>query len=94
MVSQYIAGKSWAELHEYTATKIRLEDGEVSAAQLTIPTSFKILQQKDIWICDTGASSHSTNSSSDAQNAKDTGSASLGHAGHALKATKTIDLPG
>ena len=73
---------------------IRLEDGEVSAAQLTIPTSFAVLQQTDIWICDTGASSHSTNNSSGGQNVKDTGSVSLGHAGEALKATKTIDLPG
>ena len=60
---------------------IRLEDGEVSAAQLTIPTSFAVLQQTDIWICDTGASSHSTNNSSGGQNVKDRGSASLGHAG-------------
>ena len=27
---------------------IRLKDGEVSAAQLTIPTSFAVLQQTDI----------------------------------------------
>ena len=67
-----------AELHEYTAAKIRLEDGEVSATQLTIHTSFEVLQHIDIWICDTGASSHSTNSSSGAQTVKDTGSASLG----------------
>ena len=73
---------------------IRLEDGEVSAAQLTIPTSFAVLQQTDIWICDNGTSSHSTNNSYGGQNVKDTGSASLGHAGEALKATKTIDLPG
>ena len=36
--------------------EIRLEDGEVSASQLIIPTSFTVLQQIDIWICDTGAS--------------------------------------
>ena len=73
---------------------IRLEDGEMSAAQLTIPTSFAVLQQPDIWICDTGASSHSTNNSNGGKNVKDTRSASLGHAGEALKATKTIDLSG
>ena len=66
----------------------------MSASQLTIPTSFAVLQQIDIWICATGASSHSTNNSSGGQNVKDTGIASLGHAGEALKATKTIDLPG
>ena len=73
---------------------IRLEDREVLASQLKIPTSFAVLQQTDIWICDTGASSHSTNNSSGGPNVKDTGSASLGHAGEALKATKNMDLPG
>ena len=52
------------EHHEYTAAKIMMEDGEVSASQLTIPTSFGVLQQTDVWIYDTGASSHSTNNSS------------------------------
>ena len=82
------------KIEETGSAEIMLEDGEVSASQLTIPTSFGVLQQTDVWICDTGASSHSTNSSSGGQNVKDTGSASLGHAGQALKATKTIDLPG
>ena len=67
---------------------------EVSAQQLMIPTSFEMLSQQDIWICDTGASSHSTNDKSGATNEKNTGSASLGHAGQALKATMTIDLAG
>ena len=80
------------ELPKITAAKIRLEDGELSAAQLMVPTLFEILQQKDIWICDTSASSYLSNSSSGTHNVKDTGSASLGHAGQALKATKTIDL--
>ena len=56
--------------------------------------SFVVLQQTDIWICDTGASSHSTKNSSGRQNVKVMGSASLGHTGETLKATKTIDLPG
>ena len=67
---------------------------EVSVPQLVIPTTFEMLSQPDVWICDTGASSHSTNDNSGARNEKDTGSASLGHAGQALKATMTIDLLG
>ena len=54
---------------------------EVSAQQLMVPTSFKMLSQPDIWICDTGASSHSTNDKSGAVNERNNGSASLGHAG-------------
>ena len=59
-----------------------------------VPTSIKMLSQPDIWICDTGASSHSTNKKSGAKNERNTGSASLGHAGQAFKATMTVDLPG
>ena len=67
---------------------------EVSATKLEIPASFKILYQNDIWICDTGASSHSTPYRLGARNKRASGSASLGHAGEAVKATSTIDLPG
>ena len=67
---------------------------EVSATKLEIPASFEILYQNDIWICDTGASSHSTPYRLGARNERASGSASLGHAGEAVKATSTIDLPG
>ena len=50
-----------------------------------------MLSQPDIWICDTGASSHSTNDKSGAVNERNNGSASLGHA---LKSTLTVNLPG
>ena len=59
-----------------------------------MPTTFEILYEDDVWICDTGASSHSTNNKSGARNEKTSGSASLGHTGEAVKATSTIDLPG
>lgn len=67
---------------------------EAAAAQLDMPVSFDLLYQDDIWICDTGASSHSSNSRSGAQNERKSGSTSLGHAGEAIEATSTIDLPG
>ena len=66
----------------------------MAAAKLDIPRSFEMLYQNDIWICDTGASSHSTNKKTGAENEKESRSASLGHAGEALEATSTIDLPG
>ena len=51
-----------------------------SAQQLMVPTSFEMLSQPDIWICDMGTSSHSTNDKSGAVNERNNGSASLGHA--------------
>ena len=71
-----------------------LESNKVSATKLGIPTSFEILYQSDIWIYNTGASSHSTNNRSGAKNQRDSGSPSLGHDGQAVEATSTIDLPG
>ena len=35
-------------IEEAGPAEIRLEDGEVSASQLTIPTSFGVLQQTDV----------------------------------------------
>ena len=52
----------------------------------------EILYQSDIWICDTGASSHSTNNRSGAKTERDSGNTSLGHAGHSVEVTSTIDL--
>ena len=57
-----------------------------TADQLEMPVSFELLKQKDIWICDTGASTHSTYNKEGATNERQTGSASLGHAGTAVKA--------
>ena len=62
--------------------------------KLMMPVSFELLKQEDIWICDTGASTHSTYNKGGATNERQTGSASLGHAGTAVKAESTIDIPG
>ena len=67
---------------------------EASVAKLEMGVSFDMLKDDEIWICDTGASSHSTNCITGASNQRDSGSASIGHAGQAVRATKTIDLSG
>ena len=61
---------------------------------MEVPASFDILSEDDIWICDTGASSHSTHNKSGATNVRASGSTSLGHTGDALQATSTFDLAG
>ena len=67
---------------------------EVSAMKLNMPISFELLGESDIWICDTGASSHSCGDNSGAINVRESGSTSLGHAGAAVQATHTFDLLG
>ena len=67
---------------------------EASIVKMEMPTSFELLYSDDIWICDTGASSHSSKSNNGAKNVKANGSQSLGHAGKAVEATNTMDLPG
>ena len=59
-----------------------------------VPASMDVLRDANIWICDSGASNHSTNSDVGARNKRDTTSASLGHVGQAVKATSSIDVPG
>ena len=59
-----------------------------------VPASMDALCDANIWICDSGASNHSTNSDAGARNKRDTTSASLGHVGQAVKATSSIDVPG
>lgn len=67
---------------------------EFGLGQLVIPATLDILCESDVWICDTGASSRSTNNNPGASNVKELGSASLGHTGSAVKATSTIDVTG
>ena len=67
---------------------------EVAMSKLDVPMTMDILSEDDIWICDSGASSHSTKSEKGARNKKDTSSTSVGHAGPAIKATSSIDVPG
>ena len=53
-----------------------------------------ILRKEDIWICDTGASNHSTNSDACARDRRETNSSSVGHVGPVVKATSSIGIPG
>ena len=75
---------------------IELIDGTFSGEFSTMATiaSFDILHCSDIWICDMGASCHSTNSIAGSTNVRSCGSDSIGHAGKALRSMKTIDIPG
>ena len=63
-------------------------------SKVDVPMTMDILSEDDIWICDSGASSHSTKSEVGARNKKDTLSTSVGHTGPAIKATSSIDVPG
>ena len=67
---------------------------ETSNVKMEMSTSFELLYSDDIWICDTGASSHSSKSNSGAKNVRSNGSQSLGHSGKAVEAISTMDLPG
>ena len=53
-----------------------------------------ILRQENVWICNTGASTHVTWSNSGAKNIRDTMIYSLGYAGSAMESTALIDSPG
>ena len=59
-----------------------------------MPSSFELLYSGDIWICNTGASSHLGKSNCGATNVKSNGSQSLGHSGKSMEAMNTMDLPG
>ena len=61
---------------------------------LETPVPFALLAQEDIFICDTGASSHATNNKKGATNIRVDESSSLGHAGEAVETKLTIDIPG
>ena len=73
---------------------VRKSETEMSAAKLNIPMRFEMLYESDIWIGDSGASSHSTNNKTGTVNERHFGSASLGHTREAVKATSTIDVFG
>jgi hypothetical protein len=73
---------------------VRKGETEMSAAKLDVPMCFEMLYESDIWIDDSGTSSHSTNYKTGAVNERQFGSASLGHTGEAVKATSTIDVLG
>ena len=56
--------------------------------------TFDLLYSDDIWICDSGASSHSGKNKRGAKNIKSSGSQSLGHTGKAVEALNTMDIAG
>ena len=53
-----------------------------------------ILHQENVWICDTGASTHVTWNNKGAKNIRDTMMYSLGHAGSAMESNALIEIPG
>jgi hypothetical protein len=53
-----------------------------------------ILRDKNVWICDTGASTHVTRSSKRARNVRETQTYSLGHTDEAVESTAIIDILG
>ena len=53
-----------------------------------------ILHQENIWICDTGVSTHVTWNNKGAMNVHDTTMYSLGHVGSAMESTVLIGIPG
>lgn len=63
-------------------------------AKLELPATIELLSQLGIWICDTGASCHSTYSPVGATNIRNSGISTVGHVGQAVATTKTIDIPG
>ena len=80
------------ELQQPRAVNLCLDDADVvkfseelALGKMEIPTTMDILREDDVWICDTGASNHSTNSDAGARNRKDTNSSSVGHVGPAVK---------
>ena len=67
---------------------------ETPIVKMEMPSSFELLYSNDIWICDTGASSHLIKSNVGAMDVTANGSQSLGHSGKAVEATNTMELPG
>jgi hypothetical protein len=85
IVSVIFAGGSNAE---------EAKEVELMLAKLELPATIELLSQLDIWICDTGASCHSTYSPVGAINIRNSGISTVGHVGQAVATTKTIDIPG
>ena len=53
-----------------------------------------ILCDENVWICNTGVSTHVTWSSKCTRNLQEARTYSLGHTGEAVKSTVVIDIPG
>ena len=70
------------------------EEFELAQTQkLAIPANFELLHDHEIWIADTGASNHSTNSKTGCTNEKATKSTSLGATGEAFPVESEVDIP-
>ena len=74
------------ELQQPLALNLYLDDtdkeefsNELALGKMEIPATMDILKEEDVWICDTGASNHSTSSDAGARNRKDINSSSVGH---------------
>ena len=67
---------------------------DIMALQAEKGNKMDILHDKNVWICDTGASMHITWNSKCARNEHEECTMSLGHTGGAVEATAIIDIPG
>ena len=61
--------------------------------KLAIPASFEVLRDHEIWIADTGAYNHGTNSKTGYTNKKATESTLVGATGEAFLVDSEVDIP-
>ena len=67
---------------------------EIVAAGLDGTAPLELLRSPSTWICDSGASCHSTNNLQGTSNVRRGGMSTVGHAGAAVSATHTVDIRG
>ncbi len=67
---------------------------DAMALQAEQGNTINILHDENVWICDTGASTHVTCSSKCTRNVHKEETLSLGHTGGAVEATAIVDIPG
>ena len=80
-------GQIWTEAEKLMAV-------EVANPDMEMPSSFEVLKESDVWICDSGASSHSTHCKMGGKNERAAGDPTLGQSGAAVSTTCTIDIEG
>ena len=79
---------------------ITVIDGQVVPLEVMLgevmvtPATFEVLRNDEVWICDTGASSHSTFSGRGGVNSREAGAATIGATGEAVLADSRVDIPG
>ncbi len=79
---------------EVTDSCVLTDEWEVAVPFFLMPVSIDILKEDDIWICDSGASCHSTHNKIGAENERIGGVANVGVTGDAIPCSSTIDLSG